>query len=173
MVGSSKRVSSSSSGSGATKSLLKKARPLQQSQLSFRPSSSSSSNASGGGGGSNVLRQASLHQLKGVVHYDEEEQGLDVATTLYLGEQDLLRLKTTLETSTEPTALLRVLRRLSTVPCTRQCLESTRIGVAVGHLRRHADDEVKALAEAIVGVWKRQIKEERLQQQSASHAKHR
>ena len=89
-----------------------------------------------------------------------------MAPTLYLGEEDLLLLKEKIEQgANNKESLMKILRRLSAVPCTRRSLEQTRIGVAVGHLRRHDDAEVSNLAERIVAVWKRQIKEEKAQQQ--------
>lgn len=167
------------SGATSAKSLLKKKAPLQQSRLTF--AGASSSEAPAGPSSTAVLRQASIFDLAGVVQYSEETT--DVPTTLYLGEDDILRLRGTLETATEREDILRVLRRLSAMPCTRQVLESTRIGVAVGHLRsRHADEEVRSLAERIVSVWKRQLKEHaaqkqavpsRKQQQPASSARRR
>ena len=50
------------------------------------------------------------------------------------------------------------LRELSTVSCPREVLESTKIGVAVGLLRKHADTEVAALAEEVVAKWKAELK---------------
>ena len=148
-----------------SKSLLKKG--PRQATLNFGGSSGGGSSSSSGGSSSRQpqLRQASLHQLSGVVHYDEDDSvESTVPTTLYLSADDLLRLKETLESSTtNRDGILRVLRRLSTVPCTRQVLESTRIGVCVGHLRRHSDSEISELAARIITVWKRQVKEERIQ----------
>ena len=148
---SSSSSSSTSSSKKPAPSLLKKPHQLQQSRLQFQPggggaSSSSSSRQQATG----RLVQASIFDLAGVQQHQQQmsEADVGVAPTLYLGEADLLRLKETLEDrASDRESLLRVLRRLSTVPCTRRSLEETRIGVAVGHLRRHDDDEVSDLAE--------------------------
>ena len=148
---------------GPSRTLLK-SRPLQQSRLSLSAPSASSSAPRAPR--TAPLRQASLFQLPGVAHesHQDDSTSLGVAPTLYLGDADVLHLKATLDASAQRVdALLAVLKRLSTVPCTRAVLESTRIGVSVGHLRRHADGEVSGLAERIVAVWKRQIAEERAQ----------
>ena len=153
-------------------SLLKKKPPPQQHRqtsllASFSKGGSSSAGAGGSGSGTSSAgppRQVSLHELSGVVHYDETEA--DVPTTLYLGEADINTLKATLEDEASLTAdKLRVLRRLSAMPVTRQVLESTRIGVTVGLMRRAGnDDDVRELATRIVAVWKRQLAEEKAQQ---------
>ena len=118
--------------------------------------------------------QASIFDCAKIQEHQQQmsdaANSLDVPSTLYLGEEDLLRLKETLEDARSGhETLMTVLRRLSTVPCTRRSLESTRIGVAVGHLRRSSDVEVADLAARIVTVWKRQVKEERAQQQQQHH----
>ena len=165
--------SSSSSSSKTTSNLLKKQpRPAknQPTLTSFQVAGSSSTN---GASSSRAplrparLRQASIFDMAAVVDYGAEAEAMPgVATTLYLGDEDLQRLKATLEDQMSGREdLLRVLRRLSAVPCTRSMLEHTRIGVVVGHLRKHADVEVSDLAGRIVGVWKRQVKEERQQMQ--------
>ena len=48
-------------------------------------------------------------------------------------------------------------------PCTRSLLETTNIGLTVGKLRKHADEEVQTLAQRIVCTWKRQLAEHRQQ----------
>ena len=156
--------------SSAGKSLLKKKAPatgrLAQSRLTF--SASTEPPAGPSTSYSAPLRQASLFQLPGVVQYSEDDP-VDVPTTLYLGEEDIARLRSTLEVATERDDMLKVLRRLSAMPCTRQVLETTRIGVTVGHLRKHADEEIRGLAERIVAVWKRQLKEHTAQKQAVKH----
>ena len=90
----------------------------------------------------------------------------DTPTTLYLGEDAVLRLREALEAAKaagDDEALLGVLRRLSAMPITRPLLESTRIGVTVGHLRKR-EGPVAALAGRIVAVWKAQLKEHKVQQ---------
>ena len=72
-------------------------------------------------------------------------------------------LKATLEEQRSPDETLRALHRLESMPITRQILETTRIGVTVGHLRVSADAEVCELAAHIVSMWKRQLAEEKEQ----------
>lgn len=142
---------------------------LRQQSLSFNNHSQQPrSSGAGPSRGSAPLRQASLHQMAGVVKYREEVQNVEgVANTLYLGEEDLRRLRSTIEENeADRETLLRVLRRLSAVPITRECLEETCIGVAVGRLRRHADAAVSDLAERIVRVWKGQLSEHKKQKRA-------
>jgi hypothetical protein len=168
MVLPTKRSASSagagSSSSSVSRSLLKK--PMTQATLSFAPGGASGSGSHAAP--SARLRQASIWDLPGVRDYSEDPDtaSLAVPTTLYLGESDILSLKDRLEIYDDREELLKVLRRLSTVPCTRAVLESTRIGVTVGHLRKHRDDEVRELSERIVAVWKRQLKEQTAQQKA-------
>ena len=168
----------------AGKSLLSrpiaKTRPLQQGRIDLAAMQARAA-ASGGGGSSSSLtqraaplRQASLHQLAGVVDYREgpPEASVGVATTLYLGEEDLAKLKDRINAAVEAgddETVLTVLKRLSAMPVTRACLESTRIGVSVGHLRRHTTAEVRDLAGRIVDVWKRQLKEHKAQERATKH----
>ena len=170
MVLPGKRPASGASNRPPTSLLKKKSSGLQQSRLSFAPGGGTSA---GGGSSSSAasgpLRQASLFQLRGVVQYEDEDSSLGVPNTLYLGEADILHLKATLDAASEDReGLLRVLRRLSAVPCTRQVLEATKIGVSVGHLRRHADAEVSELAAKIVAVWKKQLAEHKAQKQATA-----
>lgn len=166
----SRSSAASRSAPAPSRSLLKKkSHPpphgLQQSRLAFPPAAAGAAGSTSGSlassSSSAPLRQASIFQLAGVVKYSEEDfHDESVPTTLYLGEADILKLKATLlEQPEHPDRIMKVLRRLSTVPCTRQVLESTRIGVAVGKLRQHDDDDISELAERIVAVWKRQLKE--------------
>ena len=50
--------------------------------------------------------------------------------------------------------LLKVLTQLSATACPREMLKSTKIGVTVGKLRKHADAEVADLAASVVAAWK-------------------
>ena len=111
------------SGKARPAGVSKGARPLQQSRLGQQSRSAQQRAA--------PLRQASLLQLPGVSHHTEDSS-LGVATTLYLGDEDVRRLKATLDDAArvDAEALLAVLKRLSAMPCTRELLESTRIGVS-------------------------------------------
>ena len=122
------------------RSLLKKkpAQQLQQARLPFG-AAEPQHHAAAASSSSAPLRQASIFDCRGVVQYSsssESAQSAAVPTTLYLGQDDVLLLKSNLEAATDREAILSVLRRLSAMPCTRQLLKSTRIGVAVGHLRQ-------------------------------------
>ena len=76
-----------------------------------------------------------------------------------LDEPQLLAFKKTIESSaTDTPGLLTALTRLSKVSCPRQALESTKIGVAVGRLRKHDDAEVAELATSVVAKWKAELK---------------
>ena len=67
----------------------------------------------------------------------------------------MLEHKETLESATASSQALRdALTQLSTMHCPREMLESTKIGVAVGKLRKHADAEVADLAASVVLAWK-------------------
>ena len=44
------------------------------------------------------------------------------------------------------------------MPCTLKLLEESRIGVAVGKLRKHGNADVAGLAARIVRVWKKQVR---------------
>ena len=164
---------------GKQRSGIHKQRPLQQSRIDLaalqsRGSSSGSSSSSSRPPPKAHLRQASIFQMPGVVDYREAPAEADdalagVATSLYLGEEDLIRLRDTLDDSRDDDqTLLTVLKRLSAMPITRACLESTRIGVSVGHLRKHRTKEVADFAERIVGVWKRQLAEHKAQATAAA-----
>ena len=150
---------------------------LQQSTLRFPPGSSSNSNGGASSSSSSSrpgqIRQATITQLAGVVQYDKDEEDDDaldgIPKTLYLGESDLILLKEKLHAhNDDPPLLLRLLKRLSAVPCTRAVLEATKIGVTVGKMRQHADEEVSELAERIVTVWKRQLAEHKAQAKAAT-----
>jgi cryptochrome len=70
-------------------------------------------------------------------------------------EASVLEHKETLESATASSQALRdALTQLSTMHCPREMLESTKIGVAVGKLRKHADAEVADLAASVVLAWK-------------------
>ena len=72
-----------------------------------------------------------------------------------LSEGQILALKVTLEDAqATQQRLLDALTQLSATPCPREMLESTKIGVAVGKLRKHADAEVAELAASVVASWK-------------------
>ena len=142
--------------------------------------SNGSSGGSGGGGSSSAgLRQADLTQLSGVVTWDSGGAGgaadsttllEGIPSTLYLGEDEVNRLKERLEDATTrecPSDHLVLLRRLSGMPCTRPLLEATQIGVTVGKLRKSADQQVAELAGRIVRVWKGQLAEHREQTKGA------
>ena len=70
-------------------------------------------------------------------------------------ESQLLEHKKALE-SARPSRqkLLDVLTHLSATTCPRDMLESTKIGVTVGKLRKHDDAEVAELAASVVAAWK-------------------
>ena len=85
-----------------------------------------------------------------------------------MGYDEVCSLRARLEESDQRESLLQVLRRLSAMPCTRSLLETTRIGVTVGHLRKHPDYEVQDLAGRIVKVWKAQLAEHKTQQSHAA-----
>lgn len=103
----------SSSGKRRATPSLQLAQPLKQSRLeAFCGGSSSDATHAQQRRPQGGLRQASLTDLRGVVDYRDDEDAACGATTLYLGESDLLRLKATLEDATAaPETLLRVLRR--------------------------------------------------------------
>ena len=83
-----------------------------------------------------------------------------------LDEPQLLAFKKTIESSaTDTPGLLTALTRLSKVSCPRQALESTKIGVAVGRLRKHDDAEVAELATSVVAKWKAQLAPAKKQKQ--------
>lgn len=143
-----------------------------QSTLSFAPSAggrfssaASSSRAAGG-------RQATLESLTGVVEYGSgNSDALDVPSTLYLGKEEVEKLKAMLAKATpagpdqpgDVPLQMQVLKRLSTMPCTRRLLEQTGIGVVVGRLRKSPDAEVASICERLVKVWKGQLQEHRAQ----------
>ena len=115
----------STSRSGPTPTLLKPP-PLKQTAISFggaAGSSSTSGSSSGSTGGSGRLRQARIGDLRAVVDYRAaDQQALDVPSTLYLGADDVAKLRDKLEESADDvTTLLRVLRRLSAM-----CAAATR-----------------------------------------------
>ena len=156
------------------KSLLAKGKlkgsSLRQVALSFGPAAAASSSSACDSAPAPQLRQATLDMMSGVMDYRDEgaHTDLEVPTTLYLGAEDIARLKRRLEETTDRDELLPVLRRLSAMPCTRSLLASTRIGVTVGGLRKHPDYEVQDLASRIVKVWKAQLAEHQQQHRAAS-----
>ena len=93
-----------------------------------------------------------------------KKRGLEVASApstsiAMMGEATMAKHKAVLQDTKAATAdVLGSLRELSTVSCPRAVLESTKIGVAVGLLRKHADAEVAALAEEVVAKWKAELK---------------
>jgi len=102
--------------------------------------------------------------MRGVVDYRGDANAACGATTLYLGEEEVLGLKGSLEDTTlSNDGIMRVLRRLAAMPITRSLLESTMVGATVGRLRKHGDDAVSDLAARIVKVWKAQLQEQRHQ----------
>ena len=143
-------------------------------------SDTGSSRGNGSSGSSAAsLRQADLTQLSGVVAWGGGGGGSSasdallegIPSTLYLGEDDVNRLKARLEDATNrqcPSDHLVLLKRLSGMPCTRPLLEATQIGVTVGRLKKSTDSEVAELATRIVRVWKGQLAEHREQVKGAS-----
>jgi len=118
------------------------------------------------------MRQASITDLRGVVRWQEQQPAhaalASVPPTLYLGHDDVTQLRKLLEDeSSDNVTLLATLRRLAAMPCTRSLLASTRIGVAVGKLRKHENKDIANLAASIVKVWKSQLKEHRDQELDA------
>ena len=150
----------------ASKSRKRASTGLQQTTLpsvvtSWVPASEAASKRACSG-----LRQATLQMMPGVVQNWESSESEDLAeipSTLYLGEADVLRLRDFLDRAEDTAQLMSTLRRLSAMPITRALLISTKIGVTVGRLRRHADAEVSDLATRLVRVWKGQLNEERRQ----------
>ena len=72
--------------------------------------------------------QATLAGLNGVASTAEQRElsdSLGVSSALYLGANDMLKLKAMLEEPDAPAQVLRVLRRLSMVPMTIQLNNST------------------------------------------------
>ena len=94
---------------------------------------------------------------------DEQRQRAEANKAASMARRDIPILKATLEEQRSPDETLRALHRLESMPITRQILETTRIGVTVGHLRVSADAEVCELAAHIVSMWKRQLAEEKEQ----------
>ena len=84
---------------------------------------------------------------------------LGVSATLYLGAEDVLKLRALLESSDE-SKTLRVLERLKSVPMTRELRNSTRIDESVAYLRDSTEGLVSALAARIVEVWEGQMAKE-------------
>ena len=157
----------------AEKSLLKQPAQKQARLVLSAPrdpfAASAGTNSAGGGGSSSQttgeLRQATIESLRKVTDYSDEADSLPgIPHTLYLGEEAVRSLRSMLlEESGGTERVMRVLRRLSSVPVTRSLLESTSIGVTVGKLRKHPDAEVADLATKIVKVWKAQLAEHRSQ----------
>jgi hypothetical protein len=72
-----------------------------------------------------------------------------------LSESQVLKHREALESDqANSQQLIKVLKQLSTTQCPREMLESTKIGVTVGKLRKHADAEVADLAASVVSAWK-------------------
>ena len=84
-----------------------------------------------------------------------------VASTLYLGAEDVIKLRTALdEHALAPETLLCVLGRLKMLPLTRELCGSTAIDEHVFALREHADGGVAAVAARIVETWAAQLQRE-------------
>ena len=112
----------------------------------------------------------------------ELSDSLGVSSALYLGANDMLKLKAMLEEPDAPAQVLRVLRRLSMVPMTIQLNNSTdmlefmvllstddTVQAAVQAGVEEAA-EVAALAARVVSVWEVQLVDERKQREvSARH----
>ena len=116
-----------------------------------------------------AMRQGTITGLQGVRNWKDEAEsaaveGLsDIPSTLYLGQEDVEKLRGMLNEASargDSGALKAVLRRLSGMPTTRAQLQATKIGVTVGHLRKHDDKAVSDLASRLVRVWKAQLKEQ-------------
>ena len=88
------------------------------------------------------------------------------SSRLFLGYDEVC-LRARLEQSDWRESSLQVLRKLSATPCTRNLLDTTRIGVTIGHLCKHPDYEVQDLAGRIVKVWKAQLAEHETYQAAA------
>ena len=83
-----------------------------------------------------------------------------MAATLYLGAEDVLKLRALLESSDESNTL-RVLERLKSVPMTRELRDSTHIDESLIYLRDSTEAGlVTALAARILEVWEGQIAKE-------------
>lgn len=126
--------------------------------------------------GTSPLYQTTIGQMAGVVNWRDEAatsaapELQSIPSTLYLGQGDVETLRDLLSDAIkrdDAEAALAVMRRLSALPCTRDLLETTRVGVVVGKLRKHADAQIKELAGRLVRVWKAQLKEHKAQRRLA------
>ena len=115
-------------------------------------------------------RQQALQQLSGVNDATVLSNELGVAATLYLGAEDVLKLRKALDVCSEEQQTLRVLERLKTVPLTRELRDSTRIDESVAGVRDRTDGLVSALASRIVEVWEAQLAKEVWEAQLAREA---
>ncbi|KAL1530662.1 hypothetical protein AB1Y20_001562 [Prymnesium parvum] len=107
------------------------------------------------------LQQASIEDMRGVVRWEEEKTPLRVPMTLFLGIEDVIRLRDSLFSAVDTddlVAIASILKRLSAMPGTRKLLERSGIGRPVGKLRKHKDAAISAQAKRLVAVWQRQIK---------------
>ena len=98
--------------------------------------------------------------MRGVVDWRQQACLPGVPTTLYLGVEDVRRLREQLCEATagsDTDLMLIILRRLSAMPCTLPLLTRSGIGKTVGKLRKHSDETVKELAIRLVKVWKKQL----------------
>jgi hypothetical protein len=96
----------------------------------------------------------------------EPDASLGVSTALYLGAEDVLKLRASLtEHADAPAEQLRVLNRLASVPMTRELCNNTRIDEAVAQLHACPADDVRALAERVSSAWVTQLREERQQRE--------
>lgn len=105
------------------------------------------------------LTQSCIEDMRGVVDWQQRDN-LGVPNTLYLGVEDVIRLRDQLSQAVSQDDLdvvIAVLKRLSAMPCTLQLLKRSEIGVTVGKLRKHTDASVSELSTRVVAVWKRQI----------------
>lgn len=145
--------------------------PSKRRKTTIQDSESSSSSDSDGedevaeqGSQPRRIGQASLHDMRGVVDWRQQAALPDVPTTLYLGIEDVRRLREQLCAATaacDTDLMLIILRRLSAMPCTLPLLARSGIGKAVGKLRKHDNETVKELALRLVKVWKKQLADQK------------
>ena len=119
-------------------------------------------------------RQADIIELAGVAAADDS---LGVATTLYLGKDDVIKLRDRLADMVCPAnagstrqapAMLKVLRRLSTMPLTCALRDETSICETVAALHIHREPDVAELAKSISAMWEKQLAEEQRQKELAA-----
>ena len=97
-------------------------------------------------------------------------------TTLYLDRQDVIKLRDVLNKIAHPanvgntlqaTALLKVLRRLSTMPLTVALCHDTGIDQTVVALHAYREPAIAELAKRISALWAKQLAEEAKQKERA------